>query len=126
MALATNINALLSVTESNFGRSVINAPLPVVALFGSRTCPASRALRPLLNELASVYTGSIRFATINAEQAPLLAGQFGLQITPNPDYHRENLGHYLGNFAIVRYDSNRILCRVDEDGIVHAWYIANA
>ena len=82
MALVTNTNALLSVTESNFGRYVINAPLPVVALFGSRSCPASRALRPLLNELASVYAGSIRFATINADQSPLLAGQFGLQITP--------------------------------------------
>ena len=84
MALGTNAKptALLSVTESNFGRAVINAPLPVVALFGSRACPASRALRPLLNELASAYAGSIRFATINAEQAPLLAGQFGLQITP--------------------------------------------
>jgi thioredoxin 1 len=84
MSLSTNTKpiALLSVTESNFGRYVINAPLPVVALFGSRACPASRALRPLLHELASMYAGSIRFATINAEQSPLLAGQFGLQITP--------------------------------------------
>jgi thioredoxin 1 len=84
MASGTSIQptALLSVTESNFGRYVINSPLPVVALFGSRTCPASRALRPLLNELAPVYAGSIRFATINAEHTPLLAGQFGLQITP--------------------------------------------
>jgi thioredoxin 1 len=84
MALGTNTKptALLGVTESNFGRHVINSSLPVVALFGSRACPASRALRPLLNELASMYAGSLRFATINAEQSPLLAGQFGLQITP--------------------------------------------
>ena len=84
MALGTNTQptALLSVTESNFGRYVIHAPLPVVALFGSRACPASRALRPLLNAQASVHAGTIRFATINAEQSPLLAGQFGLQITP--------------------------------------------
>jgi len=74
--------SLLGVTESNFGRYVINSPLPVVALFGSRTCPASRALRPLLHELAATHAGRIRFATINAEQSPLLAGQFGLQITP--------------------------------------------
>jgi thioredoxin 1 len=84
MASGTNTKptALLSITESNFGRYVINSPLPVVALFGSRACPASRALRPLLHELASVYAGRLRFATINAEHAPLLAGQFGLQITP--------------------------------------------
>src|SRR6185436_19021279 len=84
MAPGTNTKptALLNVTESNFGRWVINSPLPVVALFGSRACPASRALRPLLHTLASAYAGTIRFATINAEHAPLLAGQFGLQVTP--------------------------------------------
>jgi len=54
----------------------------VVALFGSRACLASRALRPLLRELASIHAGTIRFATIEAEHAPLLADQFGLQITP--------------------------------------------
>jgi thioredoxin 1 len=82
VGVTTKPPALLSVTESNFGRYVINSGLPVVALFGSRTCPASRVLRSLLRDLAPVYTGSIRFATIAAEQAPLLAGQFGLQITP--------------------------------------------
>jgi hypothetical protein len=84
MAPGTNTKptAILGVTESNFGRYVINSPLPVLALFGSRACPASRALRPLLNKLALVHAGTIRFATINAEHAPLLAGQFGLQITP--------------------------------------------
>ncbi|MEO7911821.1 MAG: thioredoxin family protein [Roseiflexaceae bacterium] len=84
MAIGTNTKptALVSITESNFGRYVINSPIPVVALFGSRTCSASRALRPLLNELAAVHAGGIRFATINAEQSPLLAGQFGLHSTP--------------------------------------------
>jgi thiol-disulfide isomerase/thioredoxin len=84
MATGTNTKptALLGVTESNFGRYVINSPIPVLALFGSRACPASRALRPLLHVLASVYAGTIQFASINAEHAPLLAGQFGLQITP--------------------------------------------
>jgi thiol-disulfide isomerase/thioredoxin len=84
MALATSRSpaTLLRVTESNFGRSVINSPLPVVALFGSRTCEASQALRPLLHELASLYAGKIRFATIGAEQAELLASQFGLHMTP--------------------------------------------
>jgi thioredoxin 1 len=78
----TRSGLLLPVTESTFGRQVLHAPMPVVALFGSRTCPASRVLRPLLRELASAYAGQIRFASIAAEQATLLAGQFGLQITP--------------------------------------------
>ena len=78
----TKSAALLAVDESNFGRRVLHAPLPVLALFGAPTCPASRALRPLLGELAAAYAGQIRFANINAERAGLLASQFGLHMTP--------------------------------------------
>lgn len=73
---------LLTVSEGNFGRHVLHAPVPVLALFGSRTCPASRALRPLLHELAAAYADQIRFASIAAEQAVLLESQFGLHTTP--------------------------------------------
>jgi len=84
MASGTNTKptALLKVTESNFGRYVINSPIPVVALFGSRACLASQALRPMLGELALAHVGKIRVATINAEHTTLLASQFGLHMTP--------------------------------------------
>jgi thiol-disulfide isomerase/thioredoxin len=74
--------SLLAVTESTFGQRVINSPVPVVALFGAPSCAASRAMRPQLHELALVHAGTIRFVTINAERAALLAGQFGLHATP--------------------------------------------
>src|SRR5262245_18002595 len=74
--------SLMAITESTFGRRVINSSIPVVALFGAPTCPASRALRRPLRDLASIHAGKIRFATINAEHAALLAVQFGLYMTP--------------------------------------------
>jgi len=46
---------LLAVTEATFGRHVLASPLPVIALFGTQTCPASQVLRPLLQDLAAVY-----------------------------------------------------------------------
>jgi thiol-disulfide isomerase/thioredoxin len=74
--------ALMLVDETNFGRRVLHAPLPVLALFGAPACPASRALRPLLSQLAAEYDSQIRFASINAQRAALLASQFGLHMTP--------------------------------------------
>lgn len=81
-AIAAKPNALLAVTESTFGRRVLDASLPVLALYGSRSCPASRALRPLLSGLAEAHAGQIRFASIDADHVPLLAEQFGLHATP--------------------------------------------
>jgi thioredoxin 1 len=73
---------LLAVTETTFGRNVLASPLPVLVLFGTPTCPASRALRPLLQDLASTYVGRIRIAVLNAERAAFVAEQFGIQATP--------------------------------------------
>jgi thiol-disulfide isomerase/thioredoxin len=75
-------STLLAVDESNFGRRVLHSPLPVLALYGAPDCPASRALRPLLGELAATYANQIRFASINAKRAGFLASQFGLHMTP--------------------------------------------
>jgi thiol-disulfide isomerase/thioredoxin len=73
---------LLSVTDVTFRRHVLASPLPVLVLCGTPTCPASRALRPLLQDLAAVYARHIRVAVLNAERAALITEQFGVQATP--------------------------------------------
>jgi thioredoxin 1 len=78
----TATTPLLGVTESTFGRRVLASPLPVIILFGTPTCPASRALRPLLQDLAASYAGQLRIAVLNAERAALVAEQFGVQAAP--------------------------------------------
>ena len=74
--------SLLAVTEATFRRQVLASSLPVLVLFGTPACPASRALHPLLRDLAAVYARHLRIAVLNAERAPLIAEQFGVQVTP--------------------------------------------
>src|SRR5262245_10037845 len=73
---------LLAVTEADFGRRVLASPLPTLVLFGAPNCMASRALKPLLQELAALHATTLRIATINAERATWLAEQFGVAATP--------------------------------------------
>jgi len=81
-ATITIKSSLLAVTEANFGRQVLGAPLPVILLFSTPLCRASRALMPLLRELASLHTSGIRVASINAERAQSLTELAGVQMTP--------------------------------------------
>jgi thioredoxin 1 len=74
---------ILAVTEEWFRRHVLASPLPVLVLFGTPAYPASRALRPLLQELAAVHGDHIRIAALNAERGALVAEQFGVQATPS-------------------------------------------
>jgi thiol-disulfide isomerase/thioredoxin len=81
-AQTTPKTTLLTVTEANFGRRVLAAPLPTLVLFGAPSCPASRALKPLLQELAELHAPTLRIASIDAERAAWLAEQFGVTATP--------------------------------------------
>jgi thioredoxin 1 len=81
-AQTTSKTPLLTVTETNFGRRVLASPLPTLVLFGAPSCPASRALKPLLQDLAALYASKLRVAAIDAERAGWLAEQFGVAATP--------------------------------------------
>lgn len=70
------------VTDTTFGRRVLASPLPALVMFGAPECPASRALIPILHELATTYTGTICMARVNAEHDAWLAEQFGVAATP--------------------------------------------
>jgi thioredoxin 1 len=73
---------LLAVTEATFDRHVLWSSLPVLVLFSTPTCPASRARRPLLHDLAAAYARHLRVTVLNTERATLVAEQFGVQATP--------------------------------------------
>ena len=73
---------LLAVSEDDFGRRVLASPLPALVLFGAPSCPASRALRPLLQELATLHAATLRVAAVDVERAAWLAEQFGVAVTP--------------------------------------------
>lgn len=72
----------LAVSEATFRRHVLGARLPVVLAFGAGNCAASRALRPLLRELAAQFAGRLLVATIGVERAPDLAELYGVAATP--------------------------------------------
>src|SRR5688500_16987565 len=73
---------LIRITESTFARRVLAASLPIVARFGAPACAASRAVTPLLEQLASTYAEQLLVGTINVDTAPLLVDQYTITATP--------------------------------------------
>src|SRR5688500_3535380 len=72
----------MALTEATFARRVLGAPGPVVVRFGTPRCAACRAMAPLLDQLASSYTGRLLVGTINVDTASLLAEQYAIQASP--------------------------------------------
>lgn len=73
---------MLAVTEATFGRRVLRSALPILVCFGTRACPARRALLPALERAETAHGGQLLVASVLVDQAPLLAEQYGVVASP--------------------------------------------
>lgn len=76
------MNNLSELTEQSFKTEVLQAGLPVVVDFYAPWCGPCKMLGPILEQLAAGFQGRIKFAKINVDNAPQLAGEY--QITGVP------------------------------------------
>ena len=73
---------ILTITEANFGYTVLKSTKPVLVDFWAEWCGPCRMLAPLLDELAGEYEGKAAIGKVNVDQEQGLAVQFGITGIP--------------------------------------------
>ena len=68
--------------EHTFDNEVIRFPGPVLVLVWARWCGHCRILLPIVDELASEYSGHIKFVKVDMDKTPGLASQYQIQSVP--------------------------------------------
>jgi thioredoxin 1 len=74
--------ALLSVGESDFERVVRDSPQPAVVDFSAAWCGPCRSIAPVIEGLANDYVGRVTVATVDIDDNPRLAAQYGVRSVP--------------------------------------------
>ena len=73
---------IVEVTETSFEQEVLRAATPVVADIYAPWCGPCKMLAPMLDKLAEEYAGKAKFVKINVDEAPELAGRYGITGVP--------------------------------------------
>ena len=61
---------------------VLQSDMPVLVDFGAPWCPPCRAIAPTLGALARDYAGRLNIVTVNIDEAPGLAANYGVTGLP--------------------------------------------
>lgn len=84
--------------EENFDKEALNSDLPVMVDFWAEWCGPCKALSPIVEELATQYSGKLKVGKVNVDENNALASQYGVMSIPTLKFFKNGklVGEIIG------------------------------
>lgn len=72
----------ISLTDSNFEQEVLESNVPVLIDFWAAWCGPCRLINPIVEALATEYSGRVKIAKLHIDDHPEIATQYQISAVP--------------------------------------------
>lgn len=74
--------SIVNITNDNFESEVTQSEIPVLLDFWAEWCGPCKATAPILDEVVGSYSGKVKIAKVNIDEAGELATKFAIRGVP--------------------------------------------
>jgi thioredoxin 1 len=76
------MKSTIEINEASFEAEVLKSDRPVVVDFWAEWCGPCKMLAPVLDEIATEQSGTVKIAKVNVDENPGLAARFDVRAIP--------------------------------------------
>lgn len=73
---------VLSFNEQNFDSEVLKSDKPVLVDFTATWCGPCKQLSPIVDKIATDYSGKVKVGKLDIDESPKLAAKYGIRSVP--------------------------------------------